>query len=134
MSDLAGVPSFRAGLRADLAQLLTQVTPENVMQMHHALQAEARRMGDDLWKYGRPYRVGLAAEDPVSEPAASGFNGKIDQTVAQTQVYVDEMQSAANQLVIIAQRYGHSEQEIKNSFARFDPNAPHAGSPGGLGR
>jgi hypothetical protein len=106
-------------MTADLGNLCMQVTPENVMQLHHALAAEAQLVKMHL-SQAMAVPVGEPAKDPVSPGAARDFNAKRHGLFDQCLAYVTELQSTADALAKTAQSYGHSEQEITSSFEKFN--------------
>jgi small-conductance mechanosensitive channel len=108
-------------MTADLGNLRMQVTPENVMQLHHALAAEAQLVRAHLaLALALATAVGEPAKDPVSPGAARGFNAKRQALFDQCTAYVTELRSTADALAKTAHSYGHSEQEITDSFKKFN--------------
>jgi hypothetical protein len=112
---------------ADLAALRTQVTPENVMLLHHGLLAEAQYMNDQITMHLRP--IGKPGKDLVSAQAASAFNIKIDNLREQLFGYVKTLRTMADEMAATAQGYGRTEAEINASFAKFNDSYQH--DPGG---
>jgi len=98
-----------------------QVTPENVLQVHNAIKAEAEYLRGQLLGVGYSLRVGKPGLEQVSDFAASdqGFNGKIRTLLEQCQTYARILSDAADRLAKTAAGYGHSEQEIVDSFRKF---------------
>ncbi|WP_028937932.1 PE domain-containing protein [Pseudonocardia spinosispora] len=96
------------------------VTPENVLQLHNVFQSEVAALRSKT-VFTLNFKVGKAAEDPVSPRAADGFNTKIDSYKRRVQDYVDELDATARALADAAKRYGHSEEEIVASFRKFSP-------------
>ena len=79
-----------------------QATPENVMQPHHALAAAAQliKLHTDQAIMAK---IGEAAKDPVSRPAAEGFNNKRKALFDQCNAYVAALESTAEELARTAQ-------------------------------
>lgn len=143
---VGGSASFETLLAADVAQLGMQVTPENVLQLHNVLRAEAKYIREQTRRLGFPIRIGKPGLDPVSEWAASdaGFNGKLDALHRQCQGYPKALDDAADQLAATAKGYGHTEEAVRDSFTAYYPRylamadtpapamPPPAGSPTAL--
>ena len=122
---LAGTRSPHAqALAADLDHLGMQVTPENVLQIRNVLKAEANRLADVIAVNEFRLHVDLCGGDPVSRNAADGFNAKIKRLLDQCNGYVRALRTAAVALERAAANYGHSEEEIENSFDKFRPEHP----------
>lgn len=111
-----GVRTDPTFLHAEMRHLLTQVTPENVLQIHNGVQAEVAFLADQLKLNGYPARVGVAADEAVSTMAASAFTAKIQGLVQEAAAYIDELRRAAAVIRAQAIRYGHTEDEIRRSF------------------
>ncbi|HEY1972117.1 MAG TPA: hypothetical protein VGH89_29470 [Pseudonocardia sp.] len=107
-------------MRADLDHLLFQVTPDNILHIHHTLAAEATLIRVEVWRAESGATVGIAAKDPVSRPAAEGFNRKIERLLRQCADYGRALQETADQLKQMATNYGHTEAEIERSFSAFN--------------
>lgn len=101
------------------------VTPSNVLQVHHALQAESDRLSAKLKLHQPALRVGEAGKDPVSGPAAAVFNAKIASLVDGCWAYIHALSEAAENLRATARGYGYTEEQIKTSFdAHQTPQQP----------
>jgi hypothetical protein len=107
---------------AELAALRTQVTPENVMLLHNGLKAEATFLNAQILLNLVP--VGEPGTDLVSPQAAEAFNRKIDGLRERLTAYVDLLTLMADDMAATARRYGHTEHEIADSFARFYSSYP----------
>lgn len=114
-----GPEPFNDAMRADLDHLLFQVTPDNILHIHHTLAAEATLIRVEVAKAHNGSVVGIAAKDPVSKPAADAFNAKIEHLLDQGAAYGDALDAMAEHLKRIAASYGHTEDEINASFHRF---------------
>ena len=115
---LSEVASTHAqALASDLDHLGMQVTPANVLQVRNALRGEAQRLGDLLRAHDYTLTV-RPGTDPVSRPAAELFNEKMALR-KQYQEYVNALQRAGQALEQTARAYGHSEQDIRDSFATY---------------
>ena len=122
MTDTVGRPSPAAEVRAYLGAL--QVTPENVLLIGNALQAEAILLNGRVRQARADTVVGEPGRDPVSVDAVPRFNAKITDLLTECQVYVNALAEAAAQMAQTARRYGHTEQEITDSFARYQIENP----------
>ncbi|HEY1968759.1 MAG TPA: hypothetical protein VGH89_12490 [Pseudonocardia sp.] len=111
-------PTGESASAADLAALRTQVTPENVMLLHHGLLAEAQYMREQIAMHLHP--VGEPGKDLVSPQAAVAFNSKINNLREQLLGYVNALRTMTEEMAATAQRYGHTESEITASFAKFN--------------
>jgi len=101
-----------------------QVTPANVLQIRNALLAESQLLHDKVLAAQRQVHVGKPGNDEVSESAAEGFNTKIKALLDQCQAYVDALAAAAGNLSQMAKSYGHTEQQINDSFKNFQTDHP----------
>lgn len=108
-----------ASVNAALSRLRLQVTPDNVLQMHHGLAAVVARLSDEISLNGRLVEVGVAADESVSKMAAQAFTTKIRNLVRYLVAYRDSLQDGVNELKALAVRYGHTEQDIRRSFDGF---------------
>ena len=106
-------------LASDLDHLGMQVTPANVLAVRNAVAGEARRLADLLDAHDYMLTVRAPAADPVSIAAAQAFNLKISAVKQQCQAYVNALQQAEQQLKQTARAYGHTEQDIKDSFGTY---------------
>jgi len=111
-----------AEVRANVSKM--QVTPTNVLQIRNALLAESDLLGDRINLARAQAQVGKPGQDPVSQVAADGFNAKIKALMDQCQAYVDALVEAAGELGQMAKSYGHTEQQIANSFKKFQIDNP----------
>jgi len=113
------------GARSPEAQALAgsldglRVNRANVLQVRNALKAESDRLGDLMQVNGSMLHVGECGPDPVSGPAASQFNAKIQAMVAQCNSYVQALHDAADALEQTARTYGYNEEHIAASFDAF---------------
>jgi hypothetical protein len=101
-----------------------QVTPANVLQIRNALLAESQLLSDKVIQATTDAAVGEPGKDPVSQTAAGGFNSKIKTLLDQCTAYVNALATAADDLEQTAKSYGHTEQEINDSFAKFRTDHP----------
>lgn len=118
-----GMRNDPTSMNATVQRLLTQVTPENVLQIHNGVQAEVAFLADQLKLNGYPARVGIAADEAVSTMAANGFNAKIQGLVQEAAAYIDGLRRAGAAIKAQAIQYGHTEDEIKRSFQAFQTGA-----------
>jgi hypothetical protein len=128
---LAGASSPEARALAGSLDGL-QVSRENVLQVRNALKAESVRLGNLLVLHGPMLHVGECGPDPVSAPAASLFNTKIQTMAAQCTRYVQALGDAADALGQTAQSYGYNEEQIAASFKSYQDShrtAPAPASP-----
>ena len=122
MTDTVERPSPVAEVRACLDAL--RVTPENVLLIGNALQAEAILLGEKIYRAMGETVVREPGRDPVSVDAVPRFNAKITNLLTECQVYVNALAEAAAQMAQTARRYGHTEQEITDSFTRYQIENP----------
>jgi hypothetical protein len=101
-----------------------QVTPANVLHIRNALLAESQLLSDKVAVATARAAVGKPGHDPVSETASDGFNQKIKALMDQCQGYVNALTEAAASLEQTAKSYGHTEQQINDSFAMFQTDHP----------
>jgi hypothetical protein len=110
---------FNAMPNAEVNDLMFQITPDNVIQIHHAVAAEARLVLAEVGLAQRDAVVGVAAKDPVSQPASEQFNAKINPVVQQSRAYGNALQAVADQLQATITSYGHTEDEITSTFGQY---------------
>jgi hypothetical protein len=128
MTDTVERPSPAAEVRAYLDAL--RVTPENVLLIGNALQAEAILLNGRVRQARADTVVREPGRDPVSVDAVPRFNAKITDLLTECQVYVNALAEAAAQMAQTARRYGHTEQEITDSFTRYQiENTPPTIAP-----
>jgi hypothetical protein len=101
-----------------------QVTPANVLHIRNALLAESQLLNKKVAMATRDAAVGKPGQDPVSQTAADNFNQKIKTLLDQCQAYVNALDEAACALERTAKSYGHTDQQIKDSFAKFQCTHP----------
>ena len=111
-------PLARA-LATDLDHLGMQVTPANVLAIRNAVAGEASRLDALLRMHDFTLTVRAPAADPVSIAAAEGFNRQISALKQQCRTYVSALQQAGQALERTARDYGHTEQDIKDSFRAY---------------
>ena len=109
---------------ATLARMGVRVTPENVLQLRNALAAEVDRLSATLQLRERALHVGECGKDPLSRPVADAFNQKIQSLVTQMQAYVRELSGARDALHETALTYGHTEDQVRQSFDAFRATLP----------
>lgn len=109
-----------------------RVTPENVLQIRNALLAESMLMAEKVRVARQESVVGEPGLDPVSIDLAPQFNTKITGLLDQWQAYVKELQTGAKNLERMAKEYGHGEQQIRDSFSRFQIDNPPPVNPAPL--
>jgi len=127
MTDAGQRPSLAAEIQADLRML--QVTPDNVLLISNALRAEATLLtGKIHWAKGEAV-VGKPGQDPVSVEAVPRLNTAITTRLTECQSYADALVDAADQMAQTARRYGHTEQEIIDSFTRYQNENPPPTTP-----
>lgn len=122
-------------LRGAVDNLITQVTPDNVLGVRRVLLEEVQRLRDVIDANHQPsdydiapgggrgmgqpgvgFTIGRCSDDPISRPAQISFQRKIDAVVAQCRQYVTDLNSAAESLADIARRYDYTEEQIEGSF------------------
>jgi len=106
-----------------------QVTPANVLQIRNALLAESRLLSGKVETATSGVLVGEPGLDDVSKQAATAFNAKINALMTQCQGYVEALKTAAHELEQMAKSYGHTEQQINDSFAKFQIDNPPPSEP-----
>lgn len=107
-------------LAADLDHLGMQVTPETVLQIRNVLLGEAQRLQNAFRWEARNVQVGPPGGDPISGRWANVTNkDKILPLLAEYRSHADAFNQAGEKLRQTALRYGHTEQEIADSFKKF---------------
>jgi hypothetical protein len=101
-----------------------QVTPANVLHIRNALLAESRLLSGKVEMATSGVQVGEPGLDDVSRQASGGFNDKISALMNQCHAYVDALKAAAVELEQTAKGYGHTEDQINASFAKFQLDNP----------
>lgn len=107
-------------LNAEVNDLMFHITPDNVIQIHHALAAEATRVLKEAVLAEHTAVVGVAAKDPVSQPASEQFNAKINPLLQQSMAYGKALQAVADHLQATISSYGHTEDEITSTFGQYN--------------
>ncbi|GAA5172665.1 hypothetical protein GCM10023321_72870 [Pseudonocardia eucalypti] len=110
--------AYERAVARQLEQLALQVTPQTVLQVRNGFLGEAQRLQDALRHHAANIVVGPVGGDPLSQPAANVFNEHIKFTLAKCQAYVNQLRTQGDKLSQTARSYGHTEQEIKQSFER----------------
>lgn len=125
-------------LRGAVDNLITQVTPENILDVRKVLLDEAAHLRETIRKHEQPggfaptgpggtpemgtpgsgFWVGRCSDDPISGPAALSFNTKIQKVVQNCKDYVSDLEAAGEQLAQIARGYGLTEDAIRTSFTQ----------------
>jgi len=95
-----------------------------VLQIRNALLAESQLLSKRVALATKDAAVGKPGQDPVSQTAADGFNQKIKTLLDQCHAYVNALAEAAGNLERMAKSYGHTEQQINDSFTRFQIDHP----------
>lgn len=121
-------PSLPNDVRDNLRGM--RVTPQNVLQIRNALLAEAQLMADKIQRARTECAVGEPGLDPVSLEMAPMFNGKIGALLAEWDAYVRSLKDGAGTLGQMARAYGRTEQEVGDSFARYQRDNPPPAQPG----
>lgn len=125
-------------LRGAVDNLVTQVTPDNVLAVRKVLMEEVIRLQKTIKQYELPtdyatgptgtatmgtagsgFHIGRCSDDPISGPAQISFNRKIDAVVESCRAYVADLNAAADTLADIARGYQYTEDQIANSFPRI---------------
>jgi hypothetical protein len=115
---MSGNPGV-AQASAQLSGMGMRVTPENVLQLRNAMDAEVERLFNLLRRHQVNLRVGECGTDPLSRPVADVFNRKIQSLVDQTNAYITELSGVRDALHQVAVSYGHTEADIGASFRAF---------------
>ncbi|MBW0101387.1 hypothetical protein [Pseudonocardia sp. KRD291] len=98
-----------------------KVLLEEAEELHRAMTDATRyqptmpapgRMGAP----GQGVWVGRCSDDPISAPAQISFNHKIAAALEPCWRYIEDLRLAGAQLAEVAERYGHTEQEIEDHF------------------
>ena len=109
-----------ARAQATLRGMGIQVTPENVLRLRNALDAEVLRLKALVQRHQRDLRVGECGQDPLSRPAAEVFNRTIAAHLRATTDYIEQLSGARDACHQMAISYGRCEAEISQSFAAFN--------------
>lgn len=124
-------------LQDSVDNVIMQVNQDNVLGVRKVLLEEAERLDEAIndavyapaspplsGRMGEPGHgvwVGRCSDDPISGPAQISFNRKIAAAIEQCRDYVDGLGVAGEQLGVVAQQYGFTEDEIQahpRSFSR----------------
>ena len=126
---MGGRLSPAAEVRSSVSAM--QVTPSNVLQIRNALLAESQLLSDKVAVASSTIQVGEPGLDEVSKSAAPAFNNKINALLNQCQAYGNALAEAAGNLEQMAKGYGHTEQQISESFTKFQSDNPAPSSAPG---
>lgn len=99
------------------------VTAEALLNAANKLQREAVGLRTLINADGLK-DINECGHDPVSGPAAIGFQAKIGPIVTHVTTYVDNLTAATNELRDQARKYGATEEQIKLSMASMQSQAP----------
>jgi hypothetical protein len=107
-------------LAADLDHLVMQVTPETVLQIRNVILGAAQRLQNAFRREARNVQVGPPGGDPISGTWANVTNkDKIPPLLAEFRSHADAFDQVGEKLRQTALCYGHTEQEIEDSFKKF---------------
>lgn len=96
------------------------VDVEALLVASQALQLEASRMDGQLVRRLPKLQVGICGPDPISKPAADGFNAKIHPTVQELKAYVKSLDNASTNLAKIANDYGATDEQAKAALQKAE--------------
>lgn len=97
-----------------------QVSPENILGLYAVVMEEVTRLELSLVNFRMHHQMApKPGSDPVSGPAAAGFQELTSELLARCRTSIRELHTVADGLANAARTYGHSEMQIK---ASFDPN------------
>jgi hypothetical protein len=116
----AGPVELPASATAAMAHFGMQVSPENILGLYAVVMEEVTRLELSLMNFQmRHQSVPELGGDPVSAPAAAGFQEVTSELLANCRRSIKELQAVADGLARTARAYGNSEAQIK---ASFDPS------------
>jgi len=116
----AGPVELPASAVAALANFGMKVAPENILGLYAVVMEEARRLELSLVNFQMRHQVvPRLGGDPVSAPAAAGFQEATSELLVNCRRSIKELQDVADGLAQAARAYGNSEAQIK---ASFDPS------------
>ena len=105
---------------AALANFGMKVAPENILGLYAVVMEEARRLELSLVNFQMRHQVvPTVGGDPVSAPAAAGFQEVTSELLVSCRRSIKELHDVADGLARAARAYGNSEAQIK---ASFDPS------------
>lgn len=114
------VAAVQAEPRPEFDDLLTQVNPDNVLEVHAALRAQADELEYVLTEAQYTVQIGRCGGDPVSADAEIAFNAKITDMLAVHWAHQREIAEAAGLLRRTALDYGHTDEEIARAITAQD--------------
>jgi len=90
-----------------------RVTPETVLGIYEVIMEEVNRLRMAIRNFQREHRsMPPLGGDPVSVPAAKGFNEATALLVQSCQKHVDGLEAVGSQLAAAAREYGRTEEQI----------------------
>jgi hypothetical protein len=89
------------------------VDVEALLVASQALQLEAIRLGGLLSQKTNMLKVGICGPDPISRPAADGFNAKIDPVKQELDAYTQSLKNASANLLSVANDYGATDEQAQ---------------------
>jgi len=101
-----------------------QVTPANVLGVYGVIMEEVTQLTASVQAFQTGNLEGMPdlGSDPVSRPAARGFNETTSQLLAKCRADIDDLRSLGSGLAEAARAYGKTEEQVK---AAFDPRNFH---------
>lgn len=104
------------------------VDVEALLVASKSLELEAHRLGSQLALRASALQVRECGPDPISKPAADGFNAKIDPTVQELQAYIKSLHDASTQLTTVANHYGATDEQAKAALQKAESDEQRYGS------
>jgi hypothetical protein len=96
------------------------VSPDNILGLYTVIMEEVRRLELSLMNFQMRHQAApKLGGDPISGPAADGFNAVTAQLLGSCRTSIKERRMVADGLAGAAREYGKSEEQIT---ASFDPS------------
>lgn len=97
---------------------MTQVNPDNVLQVRNALRQQMETMLPALQDATFATRLIPCGPDPISIDATPMFQHKIDAILKIHWAHYTEIKEAVDRLSEAARDYGYAEDQIRRSFTQ----------------
>ena len=108
------------------------MTPETVLGIYEVIMEEVNRLNMAIRHFQKQHQDGMPVlgRDPVSSPAAKGFNDATAILLQKCQADVNSLAAVGDQLAQAARSYGKADSEIA---ASLDAAVAVANDPAAVG-
>lgn len=110
--------------------LLLQVNSDNILQVRNAYLAQQLALAQALRNTRNSQAMVLPGQDPISIDFAPFFDRKIGLIVDRVRSHVEELREATRRLSEAAREYGHTEEQVEQSFKDFQARNAVVATPG----